>query len=152
MTGPRAVEEWIVLFERFGAGDDTVLDAMNQGTLALTGAQKQHWQAALFDALAQRLARLSVQLGEQLKIACVVGDLSSVLGWLRAQLEHLFCLSRVRVFPRRVREHVERSCSRWLAQSQVRLEDEAAHSPEPELWRLTVRRSPLRWPPPTSTC
>jgi hypothetical protein len=152
MSGPRVVEEWIALFERFGSGDDTVLDEMNQGTLDLTGGEQEHWQAALLDALEQRLTSLSVQLGEQLKIACGIGDVSSVLGWLRARLEVLYCLSRVRAWSRRVREHVERICCRWLAQSQVRLEDAAAHTPEPELWRLTVRRSPLRWPPPTSTC
>jgi hypothetical protein len=152
MSGPRGVDEWIALFERFGSGDDTTLEVMSQGSLDLTGGEKQHWQAALFEALERRLASLSVQLGEQLKLACVVGDVSSVLGWRRAQLERLYCLSRIRAVPPRARERVERSSCRWLAQSQVRLEDAAAHAPEPELWRLTVRRGSLRWPPPTSTC
>jgi hypothetical protein len=152
MSGPRGVDEWIALFERFGSGDDTTLDVLNQGTLDLTGGEKQRWQAALFEALELRLASLSVQLGEQLTLACQVGDVSSVLGWRRVQLERLYCLSRMRVLPPRAREHIERSSCRWLAHSQVRLEHAAAHTPEPELWRLTVRRSSLRWPPPTSTC
>jgi hypothetical protein len=152
MIGPRGVEDWIVLFERFGAGDDTTLEEMNQGTLELTRVETQHWQAALFDALERRVADLSVQLAERLDLASPVGEVSTVLGWLRTQLETLYCLSRVRVFPPRVREHIERSGKRWLAHSQVRLEAGAADTPEPDLWRLTVRRSPLRWPPPTSTC
>jgi len=149
---PRACGEWIRLFQRFGVGDDATLAEMRRGTLELTRPERQRWQSALVDALELRLACLSMQLGERLNVAIRVGDVSAILGWLRAQLQPLYCLSRVPAFPRTVRERIDRSCRRWLQRSQARLEHEAAGTSDQELWLLTVRRSPLRWPPTTGTC
>jgi len=148
---PRACEEWIVLFQRFGAGDDSALTEMRRGTLELTRPERQRWLSALVDALERRLVCLSTQLGERLSVAIRVGDVSAILGWLRAQLHPLYCLSRIPVFPRTVCERIDRSCRRWLQRSQARLEHEAAGTSDQELWLLTVRRSPLRWPPATGT-
>src|SRR6202022_3522509 len=70
---PQAYEEWIPLFQRFGAGDDSTLAEMRRGTLELTRSGRQRWQSALVDALELRLACLSMQLGERLNVAIRVG-------------------------------------------------------------------------------
>lgn len=149
---PRACDEWIVLFQRFGEGDDSSLAEMQRGALELTRPERQRWLAALVDALQLRLARLSMQLGERLNVAIRVGDVSGTLGWLRAQVQPLYRLSAIPAFPPTVRERITRSCIRWLQRSQARSEREANCTRDRELWLLTVRRSPLRWPPLTSTC
>ena len=151
-SGPRACDEWIGLFQRFASGDDSVLAVMQQGGLELTRPERQRWLSALEDALQLRLARLSMQLGERLNVAICVGEVSAILGWLRAQVQPVYCLSTIAAFPPPARAQIERTCKRWLARSQARLEREASCTRDQELWLLTVRRSPLRWPPMTSTC
>ena len=149
--GARTCDEWLLVLGRFGAGDDSALADMRQGALDVTRSESRRWQSALADALQLRLTSLSAQLGERLNTAVRVGDVSPILGWLRGEVKTLYCLSRIPAFPPSVRERIDRGCRTWLKRSQTRLEREAASTSDQDLWLLTVRRSPLRWPPITGT-
>lgn len=151
-VGPRACNEWLVLFQRFGSGDDTTLAEMQHGAVELVGRERARWCTAVTSALQQRLRRLSTRVGKRFALSVTAGDVSAVLGWTRAQVSVLYCFSRVPAFPKPLRAQIERSCRRWIEQTQVRLERGAARSHDQELRLLTVRRSRLLWPPLTSTC
>ena len=152
-VGPRSNDEWIVLLKRFGSGDDRALAEMLRGTLEMVARyERGRWRAALTCALQERLRRLSTEVRQRLDLAVATGDVSAVLGWTRAQVSTLYCFSHVPAFPVVVSQWIERTCRRWLEQTQLRLERGVARSQDRELLLLTVRRSRLRWSPNTSTC
>jgi hypothetical protein len=138
--------DWVPLFERFGNGDDTALDEMQNSTIDPKAAHTLRWLLAASNALGQRLAVFSDGLQDRLD-RCSAADIAAVLDWAREQLVPLYRFSCVPSLPDWTRAHIDDECRRWVERTQASVELRAARVNDQGLLALTVRRVPLRWPP-----
>jgi hypothetical protein len=123
---PSTYSSWLDLFERFQAGDDEVLPALEAGTLTWSSGVAQRWTERVSEALTARLGVLATQL--QRAIGRAAGDLHAVaraLGEARRGLAPLARFCALAAMPAEVRAHLRRELERWTEQTQASLERQA---------------------------
>src|SRR6266542_2023950 len=124
---PHAYAEWLIVLDKFGAGDDSVIDAMNQGTLEWTNVVAERWTRQVSTCLNGRLQALSTQLQTMLDRSR--GDhfaISNALLMTRRALSPLRSFVRLPVFPDDVKQHLVSELDRWASETQKSLETHAA--------------------------
>jgi len=143
---PHAYAEWLIVLDKFGAGDDSVLDAMNQGTLDWTNVVAERWTRQVATCLNGRLQALSTQLQTMLDRSR--GDhfaISNALLTTRRALSPLWSFVHLRVLPDDVKQHLISELDRWTSETQKSLEAHA-EGVRHDQGRLlkTIRDHPLR--------
>jgi hypothetical protein len=124
---PHAYAEWLTVLDKFGGGDDSVIDAMNQGTLEWTNVVAERWTRQASTCLNGRLQALSTQLQTMLDRSR--GDhfaISNALLMTRRALSPLRSFVRLPVFPDDVKQHLVSELDRWASETQKSLETHAA--------------------------
>jgi hypothetical protein len=124
---PRTYAEWVVVLDKFGAGDDSVIVFMNQGALDWTNVVAERWTRQVTTCLNSRLQALSERLQTMLDRAR--GDhfaISNALLMTRRGLTPLRTFVRLPAFPEDVRTFLVSELDRWAAETQNSLEKHAA--------------------------
>ena len=115
------------MLDRFRDGDDSVLEAMAQGTVEWSPGVAERWTRQVYDALDARLKSLSQAL--QLGLGRAAGD-ATAIG--QAMLSARRSLARLRAFaetpciPPQVAGELAAALQRWARESQSSLEKSAA--------------------------
>ena len=142
---PGTYAEWLLVLDRFGEGDDSVIAVMSQGTLEWTNIVAERWTRQVAMCLNGRLQALSTQLQTMLDRSR--GDyfaISNALLTTRRSLTPLRAFVRLPVFPDDVKQHLVSELDRWADETQKSLETHAA-SIRHDQGRLlkTIRDNPL---------
>jgi hypothetical protein len=114
------------LLDRFRAGDDTVLDTLNSGTIEWTNVVAERWTRQVSDTLTARLQSLSKQLQTGLDRAG--GDcfaISNSLLMARRALAPLRAFAGMSSIPADVQRNLESELNRWAGETQKSLEGAA---------------------------
>jgi hypothetical protein len=149
-TAPHTYAEWAPLLERFGAGDDSVLDDMRTGTIEWTSIVAERWTSRLSDALSARLKQISKQL--QLALDRAAGDtfgISRAMLGARRALTPLHAVTSLPCLPENVRAHLTEELRRFVTETQTSLETGAKRIRHDGGHVLkALRDNPLTTPPP----
>jgi hypothetical protein len=157
---PNTYAEWLLVLDRFGAGDDATIEVMNQGTLEWTNVVAERWTRQVSSCLNGRLASLSTRLQTMLDRA--KGDyfaISNALLVTRRSLTPLRAFVRLPVFPEDVRQYLVSEVERWASETQKSLEAHAVknHDDQGRLLKtirdhsLVARLSAAATSPPAPT-
>lgn len=145
---PRQYAEWAAALDRFAAGDDASIDAMEQGTLEWTAVVAERFTQRLHDAFFSRLQDAQRRLGRHLDSAR--GDetrLAQALVGARHLLAPLARVARLVALPENVRTHLHGELTRLAENIQQSLEASArADRRAGERLLAVVRRNPIRVP------
>lgn len=145
---PRQYAEWAAALDRFAAGDDASIDAMERGTLEWTAVVAERFAQRLHDAFFARLQDAQRRLGRQLDAAR--GDearLAQALVGVRHLLAPLARVARLPALPENVRAHLTGELTRMAETTQQSLEQSArADRRAGERLLAVVRRNPVRVP------
>jgi hypothetical protein len=123
MNAPRAYAEWLSLLERFAAGDDSVIQVMEGGSVEWTNVVAERWTLRVTGALDARLGALSKRLQTSLDRAR--GDYHAIANALveaRRGLVSLRAFLALRCLPEVVRSHLAAELDRWITETQASLE------------------------------
>jgi len=126
---PSTYAAWLDLLERFQAGDDEVLPALEAGALTWSSGVAQRWTERVSEALSARLQALATRL--QRDLGRTAGDLHAIsraLGEARRGLAPLARFCALAAMPADVRAHLRRDLERWTEQTQASLEGQAERS------------------------
>lgn len=126
MTAPKTYAEWLPLFDRFKAGDDSVLACMHQGSIEWTNVVAERWTKHVADSLTTRLQTLSKQF--QTALDRTRGDyyaLSNAMLQARRSVGLLSVFVNLPAMPEDVRYHLVSELNRWAAETQRSLERHA---------------------------
>jgi hypothetical protein len=126
MKTPYTYAEWVSLLERFGSGDDSVLQLMGRGDVVWSSVVAERWTRQVSDALYARLRTLSGQL--QTALDRSRGDYHGVANALvgaRRGLVPLRTFVALPCLPDLVRNHLAAELDRWVAETQASLERSA---------------------------
>jgi hypothetical protein len=142
---PSTYAEWLPFLDRFGAGDDSVIVVMSQGTLEWTNVVAERWTRQVSTCLNGRLQTLSTQLQTMLDRSR--GDhfaISNALLMTRRALIPLRAFVRLPVLPDDVKQHLVSELDRWASETQKSLETHAANIRHDQGRLLkTIRDHPL---------
>lgn len=150
---PRTYAEWSVLLDRFAQGDDSVLEAMGQGSIQWDAGVAEPWSARLSEALDGRLQALSRQLNLWLKRMSSGADLAQTMLQTRRALGPLVTFCAMPSLPDPVRTFLQQTLERWVTTSQSSLESSlAADRTSQGMLLQALRATPLRLPeiPPST--
>jgi hypothetical protein len=146
---PSTYAEWLPLFDRFGAGDDSVLEAMERGSLEWTSVVAERWIQHLAQALNLRNLRLQTISRELTTALDRAGGeafrVSQALLAARRALKPLWRLTSVKCLRDDVRDHLRAEIGTWARRAQESLEKRAAvvrHNHQGHLLKL-IRDNPL---------
>lgn len=123
---PRTYAEWVLLLDRFRAGDQedqALLAAMQQGSLDWTNVVAERWTRQLADTLTARLTALSKNLQRGLDQSR--GDtfaISQAMLKAKRALAPLSALTSLPCLQEQVRGHLNSELSRWTRETQESLE------------------------------
>jgi hypothetical protein len=126
MTMPCTYAEWLPLLDKFREGDDSVLDALNGGTIEWTNVVAERWTRQVAESMTTRLQALSNQLQKGLDRAR--GDyfaISNALLMARRALTPLRIFVSIPALPPDVRAYLESELHRWASETQKSLERHA---------------------------
>jgi hypothetical protein len=124
---PRTYAEWMLLLDRFGEGDDTVIVFMRQGTLDWTNVVAERWTRQVAACLTARLQFLSQQLQRMLdRSRDDHFAISNSLLITRRGLTPLRMFVQLPVLPEEVKQHLVSELDRWALETQKSLERHAA--------------------------
>jgi hypothetical protein len=115
--------EWLPLLDRFRDGDDSVLQAMRDGTIEWTNVVAERWTSRVAEVLSGRLKLLSAKL--QLAFDRSAGDMfaiSQAMLGARRSLIPLFALASLPCAPGDVKRHLQNELERFIQQTQESLE------------------------------
>lgn len=146
---PRHYAEWVAALDRFAAGDDEVLAAMEAGTLEWTAGVGERFTRRTHEALFARMNEVQRRLQRDLDFASGRDDaVSRALVGARRGAAPLVRLARLAVLPAEVRTHLEGEIERLLSSMQSSLEACARGNRQggDRVW-AALRASPLRLPP-----
>ncbi|HEX8271824.1 MAG TPA: hypothetical protein VF615_04165 [Longimicrobiaceae bacterium] len=147
---PRLYAEWAAALERFAAGDDDVLAAMEAGTLEWTAGAAERFTRRLHDAFFARVKDAERRLQRDLDHAR--GDealLARALVAVRHALAPLARLARLPTLPEAPRAHLEGELKRLVDSINSSLESSArADRLRGERLLATVRANAVRLPAP----
>lgn len=127
VTPPTTYAAWQELLDRFRAGADEVLPALEGGRIEWSPVVAERWTRRMSEALDERLRELSRQLQRDLERAG--GDLHGVEAALvRAgrSLGPLGRFCRLPCVPPEVRDHLLAGMESWVRQTRSSLESQAA--------------------------
>lgn len=127
MLTPTTYAEWMLVLDRFSAGDDSVIAVMNEGTLEWTNVVAERWTRQVAACLNGRLQAVSTQL--QTNLDRSRGDyfsISNALLMARRALTPLRSFVSLPVFPDDVEQHLVAELDRWVSNTQNSLERHAA--------------------------
>ena len=120
---PTTYAAWQDLLDRFRAGDDSVIAALDGGRIEWSPGMAERWTSRMNEVLADRLRALSAQLQRDLDRAR--GDRHGVESALvRAGLgiDPLARFCRLSCAPAEVRSHLLGELERWSRQTRASLE------------------------------
>jgi hypothetical protein len=147
---PRQYAEWAAALDRFAAGDDDAVAAMEHGTLDWTAVVAERFTQRLHDAFFARLTDAQRRLGRDVDGAR--GDevrLAQALVGIRHVLAPLVRVARLAALPESVRTHLHGELTRMADSMQQSLESSArADRRSGERLLAVVRRNPIRVPAP----
>jgi hypothetical protein len=145
VTPPRLYAEWLPLIDRFQAGDDTILPALESGRIDWTNGVAEGITRATSKALADRFQRLSAELQQRLSRARTETDTAQALVWVRHQLPPLHRFANLPCLDARLRAYLDDTGAQWVRRTQSSLEDSLTGSAGHSGLRLLLRGSPLTW-------
>lgn len=149
---PRTYAEWAPLLERFGEGDDSVLESMRAGTIEWTSVVAERWTSRLSEALSARMRQISKQL--QLALDRAAGDtfaISRAMLGARRSLTPLHSATTLPCLPGNVRAHLTEELRRFVTETQTGLETGAKRIRHDDGHVMkALRDNPLTTPPPDS--
>lgn len=123
---PQSYAQWLPLLDRFREGNDSVLEAIRDGSIQWTNIVAERWTRQVTDALTGRLKGVSKQLQAGLNRAGSDSfAISNALLGARRALAPLRAFVAMPSFPDNVREHLGRELERWVAETQRSLEKSA---------------------------
>jgi len=145
MNGPSTYAEWLVLLDRFRAGDDSVVQAMQGGSVVWTNVVAERWTHQVAGVFEVRLRALSGQLQTGLDRAR--GDhftIANALVAARRGSAALRTFASLPCFPDVVRNHLVAELDRWATETQKSLEKSATQIRHDQGKLLkTIRDNPL---------
>jgi hypothetical protein len=127
---PRTYAAWAALLDRFAAGDDEVVAALEAGSLEWTGGVAERFTRRVVDALEARMQAWHAALSRDL--AGARGDpqrVGQALVAARPRIASLFRVAALGVLPENVRKHLGDELARLLATAQSSLEGSVARHP-----------------------
>jgi hypothetical protein len=141
---PLTYAEWLPLLDRFREGDDSVLDAICQGSIEWTSVVAERWTSQIAGTLAARLKAVSRQLQLGLNRAREPFSVSRAMIDARRSLLPLRTLASLPCAPEDVRKHLSAEVDRFIRQTQETLEQSARQSRiDNGLVLKTIRDNPL---------
>lgn len=127
MTVPRTYAEWLNLLDRFKAGENDALSAMQLGTIEWTSVVADRWTQHIVDCLNTRLQSLSDQLQRSLNRAA--GDhlaIGNSMLLARRGLEPLRAFVALPAIPQNVHAFLAPNLEMWAEETQRSLERHAS--------------------------
>lgn len=147
-TPPTTYAAWQELLDRFRAGADELLPALEGGRIEWSPVVAERWTQRMSEALGDRLRALSTQLQRDLDRAR--GDrhgIESALVRAGRGLGPLARFCRLPGAPSEVRSHLLGELERWVRQTRSSLEAQAARSRDDQgLLLLSIRSVCLEIP------
>ncbi|BCS31426.1 hypothetical protein TBR22_A06270 [Luteitalea sp. TBR-22] len=140
---PHTYADWADRLERFSAGDDSMLECMQAGTLEWSSVVAERWTRLVDNALATRLQALSQRLQRALDQAN--GDafgVSRALLDARRTLSTLHGLTTLACLDGQVKTHLANQLSRWATRTHESLQG-ASSDPRNAALRKILRDQPL---------
>lgn len=144
---PRTYAEWLPLLDRFREGDDSVLDAIRQGSIEWTNVVAERWTSHIANTLTARLQAVSRHLQLGLSRARDPFSVSRAMIDARRSLLPLRALASLPCAPEDVRKHLNAEVERFICQTQETLEQSVRQSRvDNGLVLKTIRDNPLTAP------
>lgn len=143
---PTTYASWQELLDRFRAGDDSVIAALEGGRIEWSPGMAERWTCRMNEALADRLRALSSQLQKDLDRARGVRhEIESALIRAGRGIDPLARFCRLPCAPAEVRSHLLGELERWSRQTRESLESNLTreHSDQGVLLR-SVRAAAAR--------
>jgi len=125
MNEPHTYAEWLPLFDRFRAGEDSVIDLLKGGTIEWTNVVAERWMRQAVDCITLRLQTLDKELQTGLDRAYRCGDhfaISNALLLARRRLAPLREFARLPALREEGRRLLESEVNRWADEKQRSLE------------------------------
>lgn len=145
LAAPSIYAEWALLVERFSAGEDTVLDVMERGTIAWTNVVAERFTLLVTTALDRRLIDLSQRLNRDLRLTNGDRDVfTRALLSARVRLAGLERFARLSAYDRRLREHLVQCVELWAERTHQTLESSLQKNNDQGVFLSLLRRTPLR--------
>lgn len=145
---PTTYAAWQELLDRFRAGADAVLPALEAGEIEWSPVVAERWTLRISETLEDRLRSLSTQLQRDLDRAR--GDrhgVESALLRVGRSLDPLARFCRLPCTPSEVRSHLLSELESWVRQTRSSLESQAARSRDDQgLLLRSIRSARLEIP------